>query len=184
MKSIYSVVVATIILFLFTELVYAQEITIFDIRRPIAMSKNEKVEKDFFINAGKERGIKPGVEITVTRSLALYDVYLNRSPGNLVVPVGKLKIIHSQKGLSVGRLISTYSQENIPTLEYRAVMVGDKIDLSSMRKFKRKTASIERKKRTRPQGAMHSPVYGPVMSSDFASKMPSPSSDIEMPSMQ
>ena len=163
---------------------FAQEPTIFDIRKPLAMSNGQKVHKDFFINAGTESGIKPGVVITVTRRRSLYDAYQNKSPGDIMIPIGKLKIIHSQKGLSVGRLYSHFSRDQLPTLDYPAMMVGDRLDMGTMRmlrKKKKKTASFKPQKiRQQERG----PIYGPLMSVDFASRLPDKQDDVKIPSRQ
>ncbi len=107
-------------------------VTVFDVRKPIAMSKTEQTEKDFYINAGAESGIKKGNVVTVVRRMSLYDAYQNKSPGDLVVPIGKLRIIHVQKGMSVGRLYSLIDRENIPVVEFDGIMIGDRLDLGTL----------------------------------------------------
>lgn len=107
------------------------ELTIFDVRRTLPMSDDEKVLRDFYINGGSEQGLANGMVITVQRRLPLYDTYLNRSAGDLDLKVAKIKIIHVQKGLAVARLHSEFTRENAPLLEDNYIMVGDRLDLAS-----------------------------------------------------
>lgn len=107
------------------------DLTIFDVRRNLPMSDQEKVYRDFYINGGSESGLSVGMVLTVQRRLPLYDSYQNRSAGDLDLKVAKLKIIHVQKGLAVGRLHTEFTRENAPLLEDNFVMVGDSLDLTS-----------------------------------------------------
>lgn len=118
-------------LFLTSVFSSAKDITVFDIRRPISFENNQEMQKDFYINAGVETGLKVGMVITVNRRQTLYDPFQSKSPGDLVVPVGKLKIIHTQENISVARMFEMISRENLPGLEYDAVMVGDRLDMAT-----------------------------------------------------
>lgn len=69
----------------------AGELTIFDVRKPIALSDKEAPVKDYYINAGAEAGLQKGMIITVMRKVPLYDNYQSRSAGDLTVPVAKSK---------------------------------------------------------------------------------------------
>lgn len=107
------------------------DLTIFDVRKNLPMSDQEKVYRDFYINGGSEAGIAAGMVITVQRRLPLYDSYQNRSAGDLELKVAKIKIIHAQKGLAVARLHTEFTRENAPILEDNFIMVGDRLDLTS-----------------------------------------------------
>jgi hypothetical protein len=110
---------------------FADEITIFDVRKNLAMSDTEKVYRDFYINGGSEAGLSAGMIVTVERRMPLYDNYQNRSAGDLQLKVAKIKIIHVQKGISVARLHSEFTRENAPLLEDNFIMVGDRLDMNS-----------------------------------------------------
>jgi hypothetical protein len=107
------------------------------------MENGETPEKDYFINAGENDGLKRGMLVMVNRRQALYDQYQNKSPGDLVVIVGQLRIIHVQGEISVARLEKLMSRDNMPTLDFDAVMMGDKVDLNTAKMAPQKTASIE-----------------------------------------
>jgi len=122
---------------------FAKDVTVFDVRRPLAMDDSQHTPKDFYINAGSNDGMKVGMIVAVQRRQALYDVYQNKSPGDLVVMVGQLRIIHVQAEISVARLESITKNDESPAVDFDAVMVGDKVDLSSARMGPRKTAALE-----------------------------------------
>lgn len=107
------------------------DLTIFDVRKNLAMSDTDKVYRDFYVNGGSESGLSVGMVITVQRRQPLYDSYQNRSAGDLSLKVAKIKIIHVQKGLAVARLHSEFTRDNAPILEDNFIMVGDQLDLGS-----------------------------------------------------
>ncbi|MCB0362688.1 MAG: hypothetical protein KDD35_08195 [Bdellovibrionales bacterium] len=112
-------------------------ISIFEVRRRLAMTNGEVTERDFYLNGGSESGLKPGMILQVKRQIALYDSYQNTSPGDLNVPVGELKILFVQRGVSVGREHILYERKNLPVLNENYLMVGDQVDLSSARRERR-----------------------------------------------
>lgn len=122
---------------------FAKDVTVFDVRRALAMENGDQPHKDYFFNAGSSEGLKKGMLVTVTRRQALYDQYLNKSPGDLVVAVGVLRIIHIQADMSVARLESLQNRDNSPGVEFEAIMVGDKVEISSARMAPQKTASLD-----------------------------------------
>ena len=79
----------------------------------------------------------------MNRRHSLYDPYLNKSPGDLVVLVGQLRIIHVQDDMSVARLENIEGRQSLPTIEFDAIMVGDKVDLNTAKMAPRKTAALE-----------------------------------------
>jgi len=131
----------------------ADDLTIFDVRKNLPMSDNEKVFRDFYVNGGSEAGLSVGMVITVGRRMPLYDNYQNRSAGDLQLKVAKIKIIHVQKGIAVARLFSEFTRENAPLLEDNFIMVGDRLDMN--------TATSEKESK----GANNDPAPTPVAAS-------------------
>ena len=105
----------------------ARDATVFDVRRPIAMENAEVPPKDYYINAGTKDGLKKGMVVTVTRRMNLYDQYQNKSLSDLVVTIGVLKVIHIQEDVAVARLEEIKGRDTLPTVEFDAIMVGDRI---------------------------------------------------------
>lgn len=153
---------------LFTVTARAEEITIFDMRKTLAMSETDRSFRDFYLSKGGAAGIRPGMIVTVKRKIPLYDNFHNRSAGDLSIAVGQVKIIHVEKDLAVAREFSQFSREDLPLLEDNFIMIGDEVDLSSATtetKAKGKKAEVETEK-TPDQAAQ------PSFAVDFASKAP------------
>jgi len=104
---------------------------IFDVRRSLPLDPDEPVFHDFYINAGPEAGFRKGVYVSVVRQVPVHDPVQNTQQATLNVTVGKLQIIHVERGIAVGRLHSELGDDERPTLEFEAVMVGDRVDPSS-----------------------------------------------------
>lgn len=156
--------------------VIAQDLTIFDSRRPVSLSDNETTFRDYYVNGGIEHGVKRGMILTVTRRLTLYDTYRANSPKEIMVEVGRVKIIHAQKGLSVARYYGTFSRESKTVLENDFIMVGDKIDMSTAlmeSQLKKKSAKAETSKKPSNKKRMAS------SSVDFASSQPKAEEKVE-----
>lgn len=109
------------------------EAVVVEVRKNTNLSKKDKVFKNFFINGGQDLGLKQGYHVDVLRRLPVHDPLKNASVGDLKVKVGTVEIIHSENKLSVARLVSYESMEQRPLLDYEAVMVGDRLDLTSVR---------------------------------------------------
>ncbi len=131
---------------------FAKDVYVFESRRALSLVDGQQLPKDYYINAGTESGLRKDVVVTVNRRTAFYDPYQNKSAGDIMVPVAELRIIYSQNGLSVARLEKMHDRAFLPSLEYEAVMVGDRLDLSSASK---------REKRAEMPSVRPIPVYGP-----------------------
>ncbi len=110
----------------------ADEVTVIEIRKNLLLDAADISYKDYYLNGGAEVGLKEGMIVTLTRKLTLHNGPANKPVGDLVVPVGKLKIIFVQKRIAVARFFSTISRQNLPMLDYATVMIGDSVDLSSV----------------------------------------------------
>ena len=126
--------------------------TIFDVRKSLPMEPTDPSYHDFYINAGIEAGFKRGQYLPVQRAIPIHDPVQNKQQGILTVPVGKILVIHVERNITVARLASELGDDERPTLEYEAIMIGDRIDMKgitteapkdSSKKKKRGTAAVE-----------------------------------------
>lgn len=132
-----------LLLFIPLFLVHAEEPTIFDLKKAVALSDSETVYRDYYINGGTEAGVRAGMVIPVVRKVTLYDTFQNRSPGDMLVPVARIKIIYSQKGIAVGRFHSDFDWGSQPRLDDHYIMVGDRLDVQNAKVERtRSTASV------------------------------------------
>jgi hypothetical protein len=106
--------------------------TIFDVRKSLPMEPTEKPYHDFYINAGSEAGFKRGQYLPIRRSLPVHDPIQNKQQAVLTVPVGSLLVIHVDRGLTVARLVQELGNEDRPTLEFEAIMIGDHVDVKGI----------------------------------------------------
>lgn len=109
------------------------EAVIVEVKKSISLSKKDPVYRHFFINGGTNLGLAKGNLVNVIRRVPVHDPLLNKSIGDLTIKVGELEIIHSEAGISVGRVSFQESPEDRPLLEFEAIMVGDRIDLKTLK---------------------------------------------------
>ncbi len=128
-------------LLLFASQVFGAEIQIVETRKNLQLRDNEKVYRDYYINAGTDNGLKPNLTFQVYRKVAVNDLYQsNSSGGTILLPVGKIKIVYSQTKLSIGRLFSLNKPAEGPIVDVPAFMVGDSIDVGSVEMLQDKKA--------------------------------------------
>ena len=118
-------------LFLAAPTARADSATIFDMRKSLPLENGEVATREFYVNGGPEVGLRDGMFVRVLRIVPIHDPIGNKSQGLLTVPVGFVKIIHSEKGVAVARPYSELTDDERPTLEYEGIMIGDRLDLAS-----------------------------------------------------
>jgi len=106
--------------------------TIFDVRKSLPMEPTEPAYHDFYINAGSEAGFRRGQYLPIERALPVHDPIQNKQQAILTVPVGKVLVIHVDRGLTVARLVQELSGDERPTLDYEAIMIGDRVDMKGI----------------------------------------------------
>jgi hypothetical protein len=116
---------------LFVPRAQAEDASIFDMRKSLPLEPDEAATREFYVNAGPEAGLRAGMFVRVSRALPVYDPIANKGQATMTVAVGTVKIIHSERGISVARPIAELTDEDRPTLEYEGIMIGDSLDLGS-----------------------------------------------------
>lgn len=107
------------------------DFSVFEVRRQLALSNEEKTEKDYYIYAGSEEGVREGVVYNVVRKVPLYDGLQSRSLGDVTIKVAQVKVIYAEKNVSIARFHKEISRAHIPVLKDNYILLGDLIDLSS-----------------------------------------------------
>ncbi len=100
-----------------------------DVRRNIPLSDTDKIYKDFYINAGSSDGMKKGQTLVATRKINIRDASGATNVGEIVVPVGELKIIAVYERVTVARQLKLLEREELPMLEQIGIMSGDIVEL-------------------------------------------------------
>lgn len=109
----------------------AAEFTVYSVYQHLDLgNENEKPQKDYYINMGTEHGIRKGSIVTVIKRVPTYDAVSEKLYREMAFPYAKLKIVHSEQNLSVGRVDKFLPIDNVPAVNPQAVMVGDIVRLS------------------------------------------------------
>ena len=125
---------------------FADEISVVDVKRNITMSDEELIYKDFYLNAGEGSGLKRNLVVNVKRKIQVRDVS-SKSMGEFETLVGQLKIVQVSDKVAVGREFKLFPRDEEAMLDQVGIMAGDRIDLAGSfidtSKPKRATASTD-----------------------------------------
>ncbi len=128
--------------------VMAQDLSIVDVRRNITLADSDVVYKDFYINGNEADGLKKNLVITAVRKIQIRDASGSQGYGEILVPVGQLRVIATYGKISVAREYKLLSRDELPMLEQTGLMSGDRIDLkgsfidNNKPTYKKKTANV------------------------------------------
>lgn len=114
----------------------AGELQIIDVRRNIPLSDDEAPVKDFYLTGADVNSLKKDQVITLDRKLAFKDATGTQNIGELMIPVGQLKILFVGGNIAVARQYKIFSRNELPMLEQQALMVGDLVDLTDKGNYK------------------------------------------------
>lgn len=109
--------------------VKAQDITVVDVRRNITLAEDDQVYKDFYLSIGPNSGLKKNLVVTAVRRLNIRDASGAHAVGEIIVPVGQLKVIAIYDQVAVAREFTLLSRDELPMLEQIGIMTGDKIEI-------------------------------------------------------
>lgn len=113
---------------LFTSWASADTATVVDVRRNITLSDADPVYKDFYIGGGSDKGFKKGQTLVATRKINVRDASGSTAVGEMIVPVGELKVIAVYEKVTVARESKLFDRQDLPMLEQRAIMSGDLVE--------------------------------------------------------
>ena len=120
-------VIATL---LYSKSAYAiSEMSIVDVKRNIPLADSDPTFRDYYLNAGTDHGLKRNMVVKVTRKVSMRDVTGTHTFGDLVIPVGYVKILFVQDKISVARDFEIFSRDEFPNIDHATVMIGDKFDI-------------------------------------------------------
>lgn len=119
------------VFFAFTaSMAFAKDYVIYSIAQDIPMgTPNETIRKNFYIDMGKNQGIKKDSVLDVYRVVSVLDPYGGKKRFNHKIKVGELKILHSEETTSIGVLNKMEDPEETPVLEVNALMIGDLVNV-------------------------------------------------------
>ena len=104
----------------------AEEYSVYQVYRGIDLGETDRPPpKDIFVNLGSQQGIKKGSVLDLYRKVSSVDDMTQKHVDDLMIPVGKLKVIHVQEKTAIARVDRFVSLEQEPGLVPQAVMIGD-----------------------------------------------------------
>ncbi len=134
-KFLFAVITITV----FTQCFYLAEaraerkdFKVFDVRKNLPLTDADPIRYDYYVSIGQDHGVEKGAVLTVYRRVPVMDMYRNQNHDDMQIPVAKLKIIYSERTMSVGRVMKLANRDKIPVLEFDKVMTGDRVEFAGL----------------------------------------------------
>lgn len=104
----------------------AEEASVFSVHQGVALGNpGETTRIDYFVSAGTKHGLKVGAFVEVYRKQPAFDDQTQKWVGDYLIPFAKMKVVHVEDSMAVGRLDSAYKADQTAAVSPLAVMVGD-----------------------------------------------------------
>ena len=104
----------------------ADDYAVYQVFRPIDLGETDvQPPKDIYINMGANQGIKKGSVLDVYRRISSFDNLSQKLVGDHMIPVGRIKVIHSDDKTAIARLDKYVSVDQEPAMLPQAIMIGD-----------------------------------------------------------
>lgn len=110
---------------------HAEELSVIDVRRNIPLSDHEPTYRDYYIAGDGIQSLKKNLVIEVVRKNNIRDASGAQSYGEILIPVGQLRIIANYGRVAIAREYKYFSREDYPTLDQTFIMTGDRINIKN-----------------------------------------------------
>lgn len=120
---------AVLLVSLFAWEACSEELSIVQVHRSIPLSDEEPVYKDVYINGGSNSGLKNNLVISAYRKVIVKDATGSQPIGEIMIPVGQLKVIFVGPKVAIAREYKNAQLESTPTLDQPGFQLGDTIEL-------------------------------------------------------
>ena len=109
----------------------AADYSIYQVFRQVDLGTSPVVPPlQIFVNMGAEQGVKKGTILDVYRKLSSFDLLTQKHVGDHMLPIGRIKVIHTDDTTSIARIEKFVSAEQEIVLLPQAVMVGDVVRMT------------------------------------------------------
>lgn len=110
---------------------HARDHLIFSVTEDLPMGyEDEKLRRNYYVNIGGNQGVKKGTILDVYRVISKSNPYDNKKRVNYKIPIGKLKVIHSEDDSSVAYIEKLNLKVHDPIFEINNFMIGDHVTVS------------------------------------------------------
>lgn len=127
MKKFFELPVLFMIALTFTaSMAIAKDYVIYSISQDIPMgNKDEVIRKNFYVDMGKNQGVKKGSVLDVYRVVSVLDPYESKKRYNHRIKIGEVKVLHAEDTSAIGVLSKLEENEETPVFEVGKMMIGD-----------------------------------------------------------
>jgi hypothetical protein len=109
---------------------HTENYIIYSIAHEIPMENDFKeMKKNYYINMGSSQGVQRGTVLKVFRTISRQDPYENKRRYKYSVPIGQLKVVHSEGKAAIAVAKALVDEEGAPLFEVRNFMVGDRVSV-------------------------------------------------------
>lgn len=113
-----------------SQAVSARSYVIFSMAQDLSMGfENEVIRKNYYVNLGKNQGIKKDSVLDVFRIVSIQNPYDNKKRVNYKVKIGELKVLHSSEDAAIAT-VKEYEKEDVPIFELNQFMIGDHVAIN------------------------------------------------------
>ena len=127
MKKFFELPVLFMIALTFTAtMAIAKDYVIYSIAQDIPMgNKEEVIKKNFYVDMGKNQGVKSGSVLDVYRVISVLDPYESKKRFNHRIKIGEVKVLHAEETSAIGILNKLEEGVDTPVFEIGKMMIGD-----------------------------------------------------------
>jgi hypothetical protein len=111
--------------------VFAAESIVYSVYKELDMGNPGEIpQKDYYLTLGAAQGLREGMFVRVLRRASTYDLLSEKLYKDVLFPIARLKVIHSEANAAIARLDKLLPATETPAYTPRAVMVGDLVEIS------------------------------------------------------
>jgi hypothetical protein len=105
--------------------------SVYEVYRAIDLGESDRPPpKEIFVNMGSNQGVKKGSVLDVYRKVVSFDILSEKVGGEHMIPVGRIKVIHTDEKTAIARVDRYVSLEQEVSLLPQTVMIGDLVRLA------------------------------------------------------
>jgi hypothetical protein len=109
----------------------AADYSVYEVFRAVDLGESDRPPpKEIFVNMGSNQGVKKGSVLDVYRKVVSFDNLSEKVGGEHMIPVGRIKVIHTDEKTAIARLDRFVSLEQEVSLLPQTVMIGDLVRLA------------------------------------------------------
>jgi hypothetical protein len=105
--------------------------SVYEVFRAVDLGESDRPPpQEIFVNMGSNQGVKKGSVLDVYRKVVSFDNLSEKVGGEHMIPVGRIKVIHTDEKTAIARVDRFVSLEQEVSLLPQTVMIGDLVRLA------------------------------------------------------